>query len=278
MSGEALKPNCTQCPNEILDRLLPILSPSQFKLVMAIVRKTYGWHKKSDDISLTQLERMTGMSRQTVIDASTPLRASGFIVIGRSGRRGVLNYSLNINVDTESLVKTLDQSKNLTSLKNTTSLVQILDTQKKLTKENKNGAKAPSVSSPSRRGKKLTRPDPAQVEAFARFYSAYPRHVDREAAQKAWFKLSPNPELVAEIMAGVERYAETVKDSEPKFIKHPGPWLSARRWEDEPAGGNGNGRSEGPPRIIKREADILTLADGSIMPAGTYQRKYGISP
>ncbi len=239
MSGESLKPNCTQCPNEILDRLLPIISPSQFKLVMAIVRKTYGWHKKSDDISLTQLERMTGMSRQTVIDASAPLRASGFIVIGRSGRRGVLNYSLNIDVDTEALVKALDQSKNLTSLNNTTSLVQILDTQKKLTKENKSGAKAPDVSAHLR--KKGTRASgPAALAAFEQFYQAYPRHVGKDDALKVWTKLAPGPELVAEIMAGVERYAETVKDTDPKYVKHPGPWLNARRWEDEPAGGNGN--------------------------------------
>src|SRR5215813_9116496 len=135
-ASHALKPNCTQTPNAILDKLMPILSPAQFKLIMAICRKTYGWHKRSDDISLSQLEAMTGMSRQTIIDASTPLRGAGLIVIGRSGKRGVLNYSLNIDVDTESLVKQLDQSRSLTSLKNTTSLVQKLDTQKKLTKEN----------------------------------------------------------------------------------------------------------------------------------------------
>lgn len=240
MIGGALKPNCTQCPNDILDRLLPILSPSQFKLVMAIVRKTYGWHKKSDDISLTQLERMTGMSRQTVIDASAPLRASGFIVIGRSGRRGVLNYSLNINVDTESLVKTLDQSKNLTTLNNTTSLVQILDTQKKLTKEKKSERAKARQSSSHLRKKGTGASDPAALAAFSQFYQAYPRHVGKEDALEAWTKLAPSPELVAEIMAGVERYAETVKDADPKFIKHPGRWLNARRWEDEPAGGNGN--------------------------------------
>ena len=30
---------------------------------------------------------------------------------------------------------------------------------------------------------------------------------------------------------------ESVKDIEPKFIKHPGRWLTGRRWEDEPTGG-----------------------------------------
>ena len=104
---------------------------------------------------------------------------------------------------------------------------------------NKSGAKAPDVSAPLR--KKATRASgPAALAAFEQFYQAYPRHVGKDDALKVWTKLAPGPELVAEIMAGVERYAETVKDTDPKYVKHPGPWLNARRWEDEPAGGNGN--------------------------------------
>lgn len=75
--------------------------------------------------------------------------------------------------------------------------------------------------------------DPAQLESFARFYEAYPRHVGKADAEKAWIELAPAPEFIAAIMAGVERYAESVKDSEPKYIKHPGPWLRSRRWEDD---------------------------------------------
>jgi hypothetical protein len=39
--------------------------------------------------------------------------------------------------------------------------------------------------------------------------------------------------LVAAIMAGVKRYTHSLQDVELNFIKHPGPWLNARRWEDE---------------------------------------------
>jgi hypothetical protein len=73
-------------------------------------------------------------------------------------------------------------------------------------------------------------------------------------------------------MAGVKRYTETVKDSEPKYIKHPGPWLNARRWEDEPV--NGNGHTEGPPKFRDLGNGIVE-ADGLKMSVKDYERKYG---
>ena len=77
-------------------------------------------------------------------------------------------------------------------------------------------------------------------------------------------------------MAAVARYATENEGTEQRFIKHPAAWLKGKRWEDEPAGGNGNGHSEGLPKIVKRDGEILTLADGSITPVGTYERKYGV--
>jgi hypothetical protein len=57
-----------------------------------------------------------------------------------------------------------------------------------------------------------------------------------------WRRLNPDAELIPIIMAAVERYADSVQDTEPRFIKHPGPWLNAKRWEDEPANGNGHAK------------------------------------
>ncbi len=87
----------------------------------------------------------------------------------------------------------------------------------------------------SEKSRPARQPDPAQVDAFAGFWQAYPRHEARQDALKAWMKLAPCSALTAEIMTGVKRYAETVKDSERKYIKLPAPWLNGRRWEDEPA-------------------------------------------
>jgi Helix-turn-helix domain len=121
--------------------------------------------------------------------------------------------------------------------------------------------------------RKLTRPDPAVLAAFDRFYQAYPRHAAKQEALKSWLKLSPGAELIPVIMAAVERYAAEVRDTEPRFIKHPGPWLNSRRWEDEPVNGNGNGHAK--PVQVKDLGNGMVEVDGVQMDRRTYERRHG---
>lgn len=58
-------PNFTQIPNEILDKMAE-MTPAEFKVLVAICRKTFGWQKERDVISLSQLEELTGLSRTAV--------------------------------------------------------------------------------------------------------------------------------------------------------------------------------------------------------------------
>jgi hypothetical protein len=75
--------------------------------------------------------------------------------------------------------------------------------------------------------------DPAQREYFNRFYSAFPRHVARAAAEDAWAELNPDLALAERIIAGAKAYAEVSEGVARNYIKHPGPWLNDRRWEDD---------------------------------------------
>ncbi|MBY0515117.1 MAG: hypothetical protein K2P78_14585 [Gemmataceae bacterium] len=88
---------------------------------------------------------------------------------------------------------------------------------------------------------------PAVDEAFVRFWTAYPRKENKPAAGKAWAKLAPDSELVATIMAAVERQQrrgclepKTAADGR-SVIPHPATWINGRRWEDHPP-------PTGPPR------------------------------
>lgn len=58
-------PNFTQIPNEILDRMHE-MTMAEYRVLTAICRQTFGWHKSEEVISLSQLERMTGLSRTAV--------------------------------------------------------------------------------------------------------------------------------------------------------------------------------------------------------------------
>jgi phage replication O-like protein O len=62
-----LEGNFTQIPNHILEALArTYLSPNESKIVFLIIRKTYGWHKKTDWIALSQIVEGTGIAKPNV--------------------------------------------------------------------------------------------------------------------------------------------------------------------------------------------------------------------
>lgn len=61
------KPNYTQVPNCIFDYWMQILSHVDFKILLHVCRKTFGWHKTEDKISISQISRETGISKSSVI-------------------------------------------------------------------------------------------------------------------------------------------------------------------------------------------------------------------
>lgn len=83
-------PNTTQTPNELFDHWLPHLTGSELKVLLVIFRKTFGWHKVRDRISISQLCHFTGLDREGVIKAGKTLHQKGLIlkeVIGPNGRQ-----------------------------------------------------------------------------------------------------------------------------------------------------------------------------------------------
>lgn len=71
-------PNYTQIPNAVLDAMAD-MSDAELRIVVAIARQTFGWHKKRDKISLSHLRRLTGMSRQGVLNGLAAGVARGLI-------------------------------------------------------------------------------------------------------------------------------------------------------------------------------------------------------
>ncbi|VTT97956.1 Uncharacterized protein OS=Blastopirellula marina DSM 3645 GN=DSM3645_24505 PE=4 SV=1 [Gemmataceae bacterium] len=100
--------------------------------------------------------------------------------------------------------------------------------------ESGNHLAEPELETKSHTAPERKRPTPDADPQFAEFWAAYPHKVDKPAALKSWAKLKVSEELLQTILAGLERY----KSRKPAWQewKHPGPWLNARRWEDEPSG------------------------------------------
>lgn len=86
----------TRIVNEILDQLVktPLLG-SEFALILYIIRKTWGYNKKEDIISLTQFELALDLSRHTVINGIKNLVSRRILVKRSILDRQEIAYSFN---------------------------------------------------------------------------------------------------------------------------------------------------------------------------------------
>ncbi|MFO0935115.1 MAG: replication protein [Gemmataceae bacterium] len=75
--ARSLIPNSTQVPDVILDHWMAELSGAEFKVLLYVARRTYGFGKESDKISLSQLAEGIRRRDGRVIDRGTGLSKSG---------------------------------------------------------------------------------------------------------------------------------------------------------------------------------------------------------
>jgi len=60
-------PNYTQIPNEVFDDWLPQLQETELKVLLAILRKTFGFMQTHEGASLTELEKFTGCTQKCIL-------------------------------------------------------------------------------------------------------------------------------------------------------------------------------------------------------------------
>jgi len=85
--------------NELIEALARIRVPGEARQVFdAIIRKTYGFNKKTDRIALSQLSLATGLKRPTVCKAVRKLLDMNLIT--KKGNGTVVSYGINKDFDT----------------------------------------------------------------------------------------------------------------------------------------------------------------------------------
>ena len=71
----------TRIVNEVLEQLVKTaLLASEFRIALFVIRKTWGYNKTEDVISLTQFRKGTGLSRTTIIAAIKNLTLKRLLV------------------------------------------------------------------------------------------------------------------------------------------------------------------------------------------------------
>jgi hypothetical protein len=113
--NEKLIPNSSQIPHIITDVLIPQLPEGEARCVLYVARRTFGFHKDKDKISLSQFERGietkegktldlgTGLSRPVIVEALKNLIAADVVISIHSTTGN--EYELNLDVDIDSAVQ-----------------------------------------------------------------------------------------------------------------------------------------------------------------------------
>lgn len=87
-------PSFTRVPNAVLE-LMPELTNAELRVVLAVVRQTFGWHRDEAPISLSLFMKITGLSRPGVLNALNSVLHRGFVHRTRSGR--TFAYTVLVN-------------------------------------------------------------------------------------------------------------------------------------------------------------------------------------
>jgi len=83
-------------------------------------------------------------------------------------------------------------------------------------------------------------PEPA---TFPPWYDAFPRHVGRRTAARAYAAALRRGATAELLLAGAQRFAQASIPQDPHFVKHPATWLNGDHWLDEQPSDNGTGLS-----------------------------------
>ena len=126
-------PNYTQTPNVFFDNIMKTLTESEFRVMLAIIRKTFGWHKTRDRISLSQIMEITGMSRQGVINGIDGLLRKGHINCYKykSGNEYEVKVVNEVDQSSQEVVNEVDYPSQRSRLPDAIEVVNEVDTQKK---------------------------------------------------------------------------------------------------------------------------------------------------
>lgn len=131
----------TAIANELMDALAKIRISGEARQVLDVIfRKTYGYNKKEDMISLSQFSAATGISKSHIIRATKKLTEMN-IIISKKGNRQIVKYRINKNFELWNPLPKKETSKSLpkkeiTFAKKGNFRCQKRDPQKQVSKDN----------------------------------------------------------------------------------------------------------------------------------------------
>ncbi len=81
-------PNYTQTPNICFDEIFKTLKEGELRVVLVLIRQTFGWHKPIDKISIGQISKKSGLEKKSVCRSLNTLIEKGIVQKKKFGEIG----------------------------------------------------------------------------------------------------------------------------------------------------------------------------------------------
>lgn len=229
----------TAIANELMDALAKYSLPgAQMQCLLLILRKTYGFNKKTDAISLSQFQKGTGISKRNVIRALDQLKKRNIIFVKKGGvKNDTLSTSkYRFNKRSEGWKSSVinDTGGVKRGKKRVSKMTHTKDNiQKKNLYADSESAKPKKDFYLTKKKRKLAG---KRLESFNRFWDAFNLKQGKADAADAWLDIDTlTNSIVEKIITAAKIEAERRQDlinrgQTPKWAQG---WITARRWEDE---------------------------------------------
>jgi hypothetical protein len=217
----------------------PTIKPAGVEVAMRLLDHLNTSSKQCNP-SYSTLAVATGLNRDTVITSVAALEAAGFLSVcralepGEPARKGQAlpsnSFTFNFDRLSQSEKPTIGRRKILPprSEKPTTPVGNIGHTQSEFSGTGSRKSR-PKTEKEETEKEETGKGSLIADDQFDRFWTQYPKRVDKASARKAFDRAMKRASFET-IIAGVHRYAAERTDEDPKFTKHPATWLNADAW------------------------------------------------
>ena len=127
MEGIQLENGYTKIANQLLEKLAKVkISGTSWRVLITIIRKLYGFHKKEDWLAYSQIQKLTNLPKSRISESVRELRNYGIVT---QKRNSWIKYSIGINKKLK-----IDKKKRVTQKRNE-GVTELRTTKDTITKE-----------------------------------------------------------------------------------------------------------------------------------------------
>lgn len=233
MASPQIENGYVKIANELIEQFSKLkLNGSEWQVLMVVIRKTWGFNKIEDEISLSQFVLLTGLNRSQVCKSINSLVSK--LILGIKNDTHTNKYF--ISKDYDKWIKVV--SKMTPSIKNDTTPSIKFDTRSSIKSDNRGSIKSDTYKRHLLQKTFIKdKRDKDSSALFDEFWKVYPRKIAKPTARKAFdraFKESKqNGLFLPSLLKSIELNKQSKQWQDVTYVPHPATWLNQKRFNDD---------------------------------------------